>query len=157
MPLTLGSPPRMRGKPPDFIKRSFVLRITPADAGKTTINVPCMTSCTDHPRGCGENQKKMFDEAYKAGSPPRMRGKPAIHGGSPSSRRITPADAGKTYDNTVKTEPREDHPRGCGENNYGKEGTTMTKGSPPRMRGKPIAGRFRDVLGRITPADAGKT
>ena len=52
---SMGSPPRMRGKPCAAILRAVGRRITPADAGKT-----CLSDCMglekeDHPRGCGEN------------------------------------------------------------------------------------------------------
>ena len=86
-----------------------------------------------------------------------MRGKPELTEISLQSTRITPADAGKTYDNTVKTEPREDHPRGCGENLLFAHKSTILTGSPPRMRGKhERAFSFLRDWG-ITPADAGKT
>ena len=56
IPISMGSPPRMRGKR-IFSNRSCIhSRITPADAGKTV----CVT----------------FPIIYSLGSPPRMRGKP---------------------------------------------------------------------------------
>ena len=50
--------------------------------------------------------------------------------------RITPADAGKTDAVADLQVLREDHPRGCGENEL--QATTFAEisGSPPRMRGK---------------------
>ena len=51
----------------------------------------------------------------------------------------------------------EDHPRGCGENQTAQTESSLWIGSPPRMRGKPLAlPQARLFLG-ITPADAGKT
>ena len=55
-----GSPPRMRGKlfvPADISTKS---RITPADAGKTVLTPAATSACRDHPRGCGENTKKIL-------------------------------------------------------------------------------------------------
>ena len=50
-----------------------------------------------------------------------------------------------------------DHPRGCGENSVKKGEKAVSKGSPPRMRGKLASVlRVRGICG-ITPADAGKT
>ena len=53
--LSVGSPPRMRGKQlvpdPDAVGTG----ITPADAGKTVQVVRCKDCEQDHPRGCGEN------------------------------------------------------------------------------------------------------
>ena len=50
-----GSPPRMRGKPTDFICLLRRHRITPADAGKTCQPQHSNRNHRDHPRGCGEN------------------------------------------------------------------------------------------------------
>ena len=111
-----GSPPRMRGKPSGGGADDRTVRITPADAGKTFCHHKAEDCGWDHPRGCGENAFGLSQALSLSGSPPRMRGKPLCGFRVQAAARITPADAGKTYDNTVKTEPREDHPRGCGEN-----------------------------------------
>ena len=50
--------------------------------------------------------------------------------------RITPADAGKTGIASIYSKAERDHPRGCGENFGGVEIARLTRGSPPRMRGK---------------------
>ena len=70
---------------------------------------------------------------------------------------ITPADAGKTpfFGQNLNTE--QDHPRGCGENFYPQLLMPVTMGSPPRMRGKHDSETVLYRIGRITPADAGKT
>ena len=55
-----GSPPRMRGKQKAPEYQYPKQRITPADAGKTQ---GCCRKCNhtvDHPRGCGENTKKIL-------------------------------------------------------------------------------------------------
>ena len=114
--LTLGSPPRMRGKPELANSASAAVGITPADAGKT-LNATCFTSMTwDHPRGCGENAIAVSIHRTLLGSPPRMRGKHNPIKQAQKKIRITPADAGKTW--TMEHLPKmdEDHPRGCGEN-----------------------------------------
>ena len=53
--VSLGSPPRMRGKRKGRFDLIPLDGITPADAGKT--KTPCDIGCRyrDHPRGCGEN------------------------------------------------------------------------------------------------------
>ena len=73
-----GSPPRMRGKPQKALKRHSRDRITPADAGKTPYRCSRHQADRDHPRGCGENTLREYHNVYKAGSPPRMRGKPGV-------------------------------------------------------------------------------
>ena len=86
-----------------------------------------------------------------------MRGKQRRKRNKLCSRRITPADAGKTYfKNNAKTLD-EDHPRGCGENPPELSQMNTNIGSPPRMRGKHSRRCHRGKSARITPADAGKT
>ena len=49
------------------------------------------------------------------------------------------------------------HPRVCGENAFHSFLTVFTRGSSPRVRGKPIGGLEDDFLNRLIPACAGKT
>ena len=112
-------------------------RITPADAGKTSVNVQLRVTRADHPRGCGENELAFGFRRDNWGSPPRMRGKLKLAVGTHNGQRITPADAGKTQSATADNIVREDHPRGCGENVL----------FPSNVVNQP----------GITPADAGKT
>ena len=147
----------MRGKPDKIVSRKRQIGITPADAGKTIISVRVHTHLQDHPRGCGENVCLLRRHCCQRGSPPRMRGKlqwagtPNLHG------RITPADAGKTYDLRKNVAKFEDHPRGCGENAKRLSDGEPHPGSPPRMRGKRFGFGRSQRAGGITPADAGKT
>ena len=86
-----------------------------------------------------------------------MRGKPFRRGRAWQRTRITPADAGKTLQDTQNPGEPEDHPRGCGENPYIVKNDRYLPGSPPRMRGKRLPPLVSIATGRITPADAGKT
>ena len=86
-----------------------------------------------------------------------MRGKLVVFYGALSEIGITPADAGKTPAKTQERHAREDHPRGCGENIGNSFAHFLRKGSPPRMRGKPLPRRIVINSSWITPADAGKT
>ena len=133
------------------------MRITPADAGKTKPTDGHILRKQDHPRRCGENS--LFTQlcAEVGGSPPRMRGKQQQVRRNVIRRRITPADAGKTYPYQTKGSERWDHPRGCGENTYSIGIPGFVQGSPPRMRGKPVLLKFSVPLSGITPAGAGKT
>ena len=94
--LSLGSPPRMRGKLGEWEQRKPIYRITPAYAGKTISVSPFAPAATDHPRVCGENAITAEDNNIKMGSPPRMRGKRISHNIYRITIRITPAYAGKT-------------------------------------------------------------
>ena len=154
---SLGSPPRMRGKPFLSPDKRRLNRITPADAGKTGRHKLRRSFRKDHPRGCGENGVKCCKMRLYVGSPPRMRGKPALACRRPCDAGITPADAGKTNHCFLCNKNKWDHPRGCGENHPLPPRHRRLRGSPPRMRGKPASPPCRNSAARITPADAGKT
>ena len=86
-----------------------------------------------------------------------MRGKLILSDKSINQSGITPADAGKTKNEKVFHVLKQDHPRGCGENYPSDHISTKRPGSPPRMRGKRALNQAVSGIGRITPADAGKT
>ena len=86
----------MRGKLFSAFADDAVMGITPADAGKTQSLTKVKSFTKDHPRGCGENMSTASHAVGFPGSPPRMRGKLLYQSGAIMSRRITPADAGKT-------------------------------------------------------------
>ncbi len=154
---TLGSPPRMRGKPSLACPLISYIRITPADAGKTSHAGAITSVMPDHPRGCGENGPLHQLKFFAVGSPPRMRGKRDFRKPFLVPPGITPADAGKTISFTTLSNSRRDHPRGCGENLASGLETATEAGSPPRMRGK-LYYVLQTIEHRgITPADAGKT
>ena len=87
----------MRGKLRYNLAKVIQIRITPADAGKTSAVAVSFLHREDHPRGCGENFLAFPIPNIPPGSPPRMRGK--LSSGKPvlSATGITPADAGKTF------------------------------------------------------------
>ena len=86
-----------------------------------------------------------------------MRGKRAVYTRQLQYMRITPADAGKTFEFGQVPFGLEDHPRGCGENAISQILFMGMIGSPPRMRGKLSDLANTPAKSRITPADAGKT
>ena len=49
---------------------------------------------------------------------------------------ITPACAGKSWARIFAVYPQQDHPRVCGEKDYGFGAKRLVEGSPPRVRGK---------------------
>ena len=95
-PATRGSPPRVRGKLYGGYPERISARITPACAGKTGSALRVTPVSEDHPRVCGENRRDPKTMSGKAGSPPRVRGKPCATTESTRGSRITPACAGKT-------------------------------------------------------------
>ena len=91
-----GSPPPMRGKVvraiPDILRK----RITPAYAGKSVALVTLDRVFGDHPRLCGEKATPDRTMKLVQGSPPPMRGKGHTCHICDTSKRITPAYAGKS-------------------------------------------------------------
>ena len=155
--LTLGSPPRMRGKHLKRLQEIGCVRITPAHAGKTSGSGSGNGGCADHPRACGENFVSDSVRRGLDGSPPRMRGKLLHSVGALVHERITPAHAGKTDLKLFQARLVSDHPRACGENPAAGTAGFLTTGSPPRMRGKHYIALRKALCQRITPAHAGKT
>ena len=92
------------------------MRITPADAGKTTFMADIAACIWDHPRRCGENTRARLHQPPPMGSPPQVRGKPAEKTGQVYQMGITPAGAGKTCAAAISACLSQDHPRRCGEN-----------------------------------------
>ena len=154
---SLGSPPRMRGKPAASTCWRVLSGITPADAGKTNPVFNVDFAYRDHPRGCGENSFLLIWDLRWSGSPPRMRGKRTHISKTVIRPGITPADAGKTAPFYCLYVTTGDHPRGCGENLYQSLYKLLFSGSPPRMRGKLHSVQKICQEFGITPADAGKT
>ena len=65
----------MRGKLQLFGRWFLVIRITPAGAGKTKLDIVIAVAVEDHPRRCGENGIDYAQPAIGDGSPPQVRGK----------------------------------------------------------------------------------
>ena len=90
------------------------------------------------------------------GSPPRGRGKVCCSSIALICAGITPAWAGKRYDQLGRRAEGQDHPRVGGEKQGAQVLGGFGLGSPPRWRGKAVKFRFTCGLQRITPAWAGK-
>ena len=116
-----------------------------------------MISGTDHPRVCGENAAGTARGIQSSGSPPRVRGKLIRQKAWGATDRITPACAGKTDNSGIFLTRVRDHPRACGENAAHSRTKKRWRGSPPRMRGKPVISQIDSRPPPITPAHAGKT
>ena len=75
MKMIWGSPPHVRGKADTFKINLNALGITPAHAGKRGQSGNCKNADWDHPRMCGEKEKRKENKTTKIGSPPHVRGK----------------------------------------------------------------------------------
>ena len=106
---------------------------------------------------CGEKSRKYLISGYHPGSPPRVRGKGRSPVTGRSTRRITPACAGKRYLRATRIRTTRDHPRVCGEKRVQRATPELTEGSPPRVRGKGLSQAIVSSRVRITPACAGKS
>ena len=134
--MTVGSPPRMRGKEDPSGAVARCPGITPAYAGKSavfTLNIPGAT-----------------------GSPPRMRGKDLVLRSKHLEIGITPACAGKRGLRKFSSAQAQDHPRVRGEKHCTSTPIALVSGSPPRMRGKAVEMKLAGTVHGITPAYAGK-
>ena len=89
--------------------------------------------------------------------PPRGRGKVACADQTIQPDGITPAWAGKSLFCFAAAVPIQDHPRVGGEKVVESTLNVYCWGSPPRGRGKADGAAGRAALGRITPAQAGKS
>ena len=153
----MGSPPRVRGKVKFKENGGKQVRITPACAGKRDDTKRAGTCPGDHPRVCGEKQSLPSGATRPTGSPPRVRGKAACDLKVRSPAGITPACAGKRRTAQLICCAQWDHPRVCGEKGPFGAARSMSKGSPPRVRGKENQNATAALYSRITPACAGKS
>ena len=110
-----GSPPHMRGKVGLKETQSSASRITPAYAGKSQKRGKNHVKRRDHPRICGEKQHLPAIHRRQEGSPPHMRGKACVLFCCVGGIGITPAYAGKRWNEERITGAFKDHPRICGE------------------------------------------
>ena len=106
----------MRGKAWNSYYGKYVLRITPAYAGKRPLHFWSAPCSWDHPRLCGEKKWTATTQEKQSGSPPPMRGKAVTGVTAAVAGRITPAYAGKS--------------------DFFELSAGFFGGSPPPMRGK---------------------
>ena len=105
---------------------------------------------------CGEKGDSVVKGPSIRGSPPRVRGKADRSSQSGGAGGITPACAGKSATSSLTWRIRQDHPRVCGEKSSSVVSSCVTRGSPPRVRGKVLTPPKIDWVFGITPACAGK-
>ena len=155
--LEAGSSPRGRGKQCRCRAWSFLPRLIPARAGKTSTEASCWRGTTAHPRAFGEHAGRDRAEDDSSGSSPRGRGKrPAKHF-TGAIFGLIPARAGKTLSASSWTGRWQAHPRAGGENTSSARRGPRSGGSSPRGRGKLRLRRHVQEHRRLIPARAGKT
>ena len=132
----LGSPPRGRGKDLGPCGVGGTQGITPAWAGKSSVECCVKMVERDHPRVGGEKPVGFGAGPRPHGSPPRGRGKANPTGRNRTAFRITPAWAGKSSNRKSVEAMARDHPRVGGEKGHAYKKRQFGGGSPPRGRGK---------------------
>ena len=147
----------MRGKPIHSSNPTCQVRIIPASAGQTSFRWQLPDGRKDHPRECGANEYPSSWRDVRAGSSPRVRGKPIISQIAAANARIIPASAGQTSPYIVMAALVQDHPRECGANLRTALDSLLRHGSSPRVRGKHEPLHVRVHPPRIIPASAGQT
>ena len=137
--------------------RLFILRITPAHAGTTSLFVSLRVSFQDHPCACRNNPCRILGKATYVGSPLRMQEQPFKKGKRKRVQGITPAHAGTTafFESCIYL--AEDHPCACRNNMKKYREKNSIWGSPLRMQEQPLIANLGFPIARITPAHAGTT
>ena len=154
---SLGSSPRVRGKPAARSSSPADRGLIPARAGKTGGSVCRSRSPRAHPRACGENMAEWWSWSKHNGSSPRVRGKRSGMTFPYLKTGLIPARAGKTMSPKSWPPTWRAHPRACGENAPADRHKLRELGSSPRVRGKLQAAIPDRARRGLIPARAGKT
>ena len=154
---SLGSSPRVRGKPTRGALGIISLGLIPACAGKTSRVRRGGPQTRAHPRVCGENTMRTLLRSMLSGSSPRVRGKRRLRVSNRTAPGLIPACAGKTRPGASPVPGIRAHPRVCGENPRSLERPRKARGSSPRVRGKRVVQSIRRDRPGLIPACAGKT
>ena len=152
-----GSSPRVRGTLADNVHRIHDRGIIPACAGNTPMEFEPISPERDHPRVCGEHNRKVLTMCSEEGSSPRVRGTRVLGRDDEAELGIIPACAGNTSQHRPALPSFWDHPRVCGEHTSLQVMNILGKGSSPRVRGTPLYADLSALSVGIIPACAGNT
>ncbi len=150
-----GSPPRGRGRLVGLPAHIGGDGLTPAWAGTATRSGPTATARWAHPRVGGDGVDAEMSVLYGAGSPPRGRGRPERLRNEAREAGLTPAWAGTAIGTAAVRWPEWAHPRVGGDGGVMDTGAALTRGSPPRGRGRPLCKSSEYGSAGLTPAWAG--
>ena len=131
----VGSSPRVRGAASTVSSHISFDGLIPARAGSRGRTVPQLLNHRDHPRACGEQQRRAALARHCTGSSPRVRGAARLFGSIGGGRGIIPARAGSSCLTRCARLPLRDHPRACGEQSRLITPSYAIEGSSPRVRG----------------------
>ena len=153
----MGIIPLSRGIPPFSSPSCRVSRIIPALAGNTHPDERGGVDPLDHPRSRGEYGLNKTGHDVGSGSSPLSRGIRWHPRRRLGHRRIIPALAGNTHEDSAYVFSVRDHPRSRGEYLVLEGNRRVSAGSSPLSRGIPSQSGVSTRLERIIPALAGNT
>ena len=136
-----GSPPHTRGRWRNASGLGIIAGFTPAYAGKISGHDSSFLASGVHPRIRGEDGKAPERTTFNQGSPPHTRGRSSTRPGKATSRRFTPAYAGKILELAGEGAGHGVHPRIRGEDAGTIDPSITFEGSPPHTRGRWRKGR----------------
>ncbi len=153
--LSVGSPPRRRGRLAIGGLGREVGGLTPAQAGTAMSEGRQLPAGWAHSRAGGDGPGQLAYNQGNAGSPPRRRGRPPARPWQAPSPRLTPAQAGTAPRTAGRVRSARAHPRAGGDGSRTGHSCLGAEGSPPRRRGRLPDVRVVGWQCGLTPAQAG--
>ena len=146
----------MRGKPVAAASAGGLARYIPACAGEASFPQVNPPERRVHPRVCGGSAVRRQERAKRGGTSPRVRGKHRRIAETGRVMRYIPACAGEARCRRPRRRPGRVHPRVCGGSDCRRRIGLATRGTSPRVRGKPFAKSNIQQGCRYIPACAGE-
>ena len=152
-----GSSPRVWGTPLGGLLPHGQLRFIPACVGNSSHALKTVSTCTVHPRVCGELSGWTVTPTVYAGSSPRVWGTLVYHSAHRVMMRFIPACVGNsiTYCCPITNVPV--HPRVCGELPSADVYPNRGVGSSPRVWGTLQVNAEIGAAARFIPACVGNS
>ena len=151
-----GTSPRVRGKPymmhPSTVNGGYI----PACAGEALRRIIAVRTPSVHPRVCGGSPNRPRRGRLNMGTSPRVRGKPSQDRSRMTTKGYIPACAGEARRPSGASRTDAVHPRVCGGSRSTAKPATKSRGTSPRVRGKPKGVRVTEREIRYIPACAGE-
>ena len=152
-----GTPPRARGRRGEHRRQLLGRRNTPACAGTTVSVNEVSPAPPEHPRVRGDDVLRGNPNPGNQGTPPRARGRPQRCRQPGDACGNTPACGGTTGDRSDLAWLIPEHPRVRGDDSGSTVRRPVSRGTPPRARGRRLPRGAGPSGGRNTPACAGTT
>ncbi len=141
-----------RQRPPERLQ----CRTTPARAGRPGAGAAAPRTSPDHPRSRGKTLVRGVQVRLDAGPPPLAREDQLPVEDSARGSRTTPARAGRPRYSTVPSVRAADHPRSRGKTDSRSQVQNPLIGPPPLAREDRENRAGHGLVGRTTPARAGR-